>query len=170
MTSIMLEVSGMVRHVQVARDGSRFTVTLDGVRHVLDAAEIEPGRWSLLFDAERRSHEVLVRSGQTDLATVIVDGATVPVRVLDPRRRTVAGGAGGTGGEGPVRVTAPMPGKVIRVLVRPGDVVTARQGLVVVEAMKMENELRAPREGTVREVQAREGASVEAGALLLTIG
>jgi biotin carboxyl carrier protein len=63
-----------------------------------------------------------------------------------------------------------MPGKVVRVLVRPGDTVRARQPLVVVEAMKMENELRAPRDGTVSDVTAREGASVEAGALLVVLG
>jgi len=169
-TTLVLEVNGVVRRVQVEQEGTRFLVTLDGVRHALDAAEIEPGRWSLLFDAAQHSHEVLVRSGQTGAATVIVDGATVPVRVLDPRRRWSAGAAKDGGGDGPVRVTAPMPGKVVRVLVQPGEVVTARQGLVVVEAMKMENELRAPRAGTVRDVQACEGASVEAGALLLTIG
>jgi biotin carboxyl carrier protein len=169
-TTLSLEVNGVVRSVQVEQEGSRFTVTLDGVRHVLDAAEIEPGRWSLLFDAERHSHEVLVRSGQTGAATVIVDGATVPIRVLDPRKRRGGGAGDGDGATGPVRVTAPMPGKIVRVLVAPGEPVSVRQGLVVVEAMKMENELRAPRAGTVRDVQAREGASVEAGALLLTIG
>jgi biotin carboxyl carrier protein len=169
-TALALEVNGVVRRVQVEQEGTRFVVTLDGIRHVLDAAEIEPGRWSLLFDAARRSHEVLVRSGQTGAATVIVDGATVPIRVLDPRNRRMSGAAGDAGDDGPVRVTAPMPGKVVRVLVEAGDVVLARQGVVVVEAMKMENELRAPRSGTVRDVQAREGASVEAGALLLTIG
>jgi biotin carboxyl carrier protein len=169
-TTLSLEVNGVARRVQVEQEGSRFTVTLDGVRHVLDAAEIEPGRWSLLFDAARRSHEVLVRSGQTGAATVIVDGATVPIRVIDPRTRRTGSGTADAAADGPARVTAPMPGKVVRVLVRPGDTVAARQGLVVVEAMKMENELRAPRAGTVRDVQARVGTSVEAGALLLTIG
>ncbi len=59
-----------------------------------------------------------------------------------------------------------MPGKVVRVLVKPGDAVRARQPVVVVEAMKMENELRAGRDGTVAEIHAREGTSVDAGALL----
>ena len=169
MTTLALEVSGVVRHVQVEREGSRFVVVLDGVRHVLDAAEIEPGRWSLLLDAARHSHEVLVRTSQADAATVIVDGATVPIRVIDPRRRR-RGAAADAGGDGPARIIAPMPGKVVRVLVGAGETVAARQGVVVVEAMKMENELRAPRAGTVRDVRAIEGASVEAGALLLTIG
>ncbi len=62
-----------------------------------------------------------------------------------------------------------MPGKVIRLLVKPGDRVDARQPVVVVEAMKMENELRAARGGTVSEVHAREGQLVDAGALLVTI-
>ena len=170
MTSLVFEVNGVVRRVQVEQQGSRYTVTLDDVRHVLDAAEIEPGRWSLLFDAARHSHEVVVRAGHGGAAAVIVDGAVVPIRVLDPRKRRRGGGAADAGVDGPVRIAAPMPGKVVRVLVRAGDTVTARQGLVVVEAMKMENELRAPRAGIVRDVQAREGASVEAGALLLTIG
>jgi biotin carboxyl carrier protein len=62
-----------------------------------------------------------------------------------------------------------MPGRVVRVLVAPGDAVTARQGLVVVEAMKMENELRAPRDGTVAEVRTREGAPVDANVVLVVI-
>ncbi|MBZ5555810.1 MAG: acetyl-CoA carboxylase biotin carboxyl carrier protein subunit [Acidobacteriia bacterium] len=62
-----------------------------------------------------------------------------------------------------------MPGKVVRVLVAPGETVKARQPLVVVEAMKMENELRAGRDGTVSEIHAREGVSVDAGALLIVI-
>ncbi len=62
-----------------------------------------------------------------------------------------------------------MPGKIVRVLVRPGDAVVAKQGLVVVEAMKMENELRAARAGRVREVAVTEGQSVEAGALLVVV-
>jgi biotin carboxyl carrier protein len=62
-----------------------------------------------------------------------------------------------------------MPGKVVRVLVKPGDAVTARQGLVVVEAMKMENELRAARDGRVRDVAVKEGQSVDAGTVLLTV-
>ncbi|MDE3153993.1 MAG: acetyl-CoA carboxylase biotin carboxyl carrier protein subunit, partial [Acidobacteriota bacterium] len=64
---------------------------------------------------------------------------------------------------------APMPGKVVRVLVAPGDAVTVRQPLVVVEAMKMENELRSPKDGVVREIKVGEGVSVEAGSLLVVV-
>jgi len=99
----------------------------------------------------------------------VIGGAIVSVtrRAGHSRSRH---GASGASTEGPQRLVAPMPGKVVRVLVKPGDQVVARQGLVVVEAMKMENELRAGRSGVVREVLVLEGASVEAGAPLVVIG
>jgi biotin carboxyl carrier protein len=100
--------------------------------------------------------EALVQLPHVDLSTV-VDG------------RRFRRGAGGAGASGEQRVVAPMPGRVLRVLVRPGDDVAARQGLVVVEAMKMENELGAVRAGRVREVVVDEGVSVEAGRLLIVI-
>jgi biotin carboxyl carrier protein len=94
----------------------------------------------------------------------------VPVAVsVNGRRHWSRKDEGAAGGTGPQQITAPMPGKIVRVLVAAGDVVAARQPLVVVEAMKMENELRAGRAGTIAEVHAREGASVDAGALLLVI-
>jgi glutaconyl-CoA/methylmalonyl-CoA decarboxylase subunit gamma len=99
--------------------------------------------------------------------TVSVNGIAVPVAVNGRRGRRTDEAA--DAGSGPQQLTAPMPGKVLRVLVKPGDVVDARQPLVVIEAMKMENELRAGRGGTISEVHAREGRSVDAGALLLTI-
>ena len=71
---------------------------------------------------------------------------------------------------GPARVVAPMPGKIVRVLVAPGQEVPSGQSLVVVEAMKMENELRSPQAGRVLELPAREGQAVEAGALLAVVG
>ena len=62
-----------------------------------------------------------------------------------------------------------MPGKIVKVLVRPGDAVAARQGVVIVEAMKMENELRSQNSGTVSDVRVKEGDSVEAGAILVIV-
>ena len=167
--ALELEVDGLVRKVQVAHDGGRFDILLDGTRHVVDAIGIEPGRWSLLMN-DGRSHEVfVVPNGHEGAAAVLVDGLLVPVTVRDPRRRRDAAAAHGTG-DGPVRILAPMPGKVVRVLACQGEAVLARQGVIVVEAMKMENELRAPRAGMVREVLVGEGDLVDAGALLLTIG
>ena len=93
----------------------------------------------------------------------------VAVYALLDGRRSRHGTLAEASTTGEHRVIAPMPGRVVRVLVRPGDDVAARQGLVVVEAMKMENELASPRAGKVRDVAVAEGASVEAGRLLLII-
>jgi len=146
------------------------------------------GRWSILLDrtdgghadgetaraaAERplrswRSHEVTVEDGD-DTRIVRVDGQAVPLRIVDRRAR--AGGRAGApaGAAGPRVVVAPMPGRIVKVLVAPGDVVAARQGVVIVEAMKMENELRAPRAGTVAAVHVTEGMSVDARAVLVVL-
>ena len=114
----------------------------------------------------RTSHEVrLCRAGSGQL--IVSVGATPFAVTLNGRRRAKEGA--GPAGAGPQRIVAPMPGKVIRVLVQAGAAVRARQPLVVVEAMKMENELRAVRDGTVAAVHVKEGASVEAGALLMEI-
>ena len=93
-------------------------------------------------------------------------GRTISVTV-NGRRSAHAEAA--THGHGQINIVAPMPGRVVRVLVAPGDEVEARQGVVVVEAMKMENELRAPRAGRVRDVSVAPGTSVEAGRVLAVI-
>lgn len=160
-----LEIDGLVRTVHVERVGDRFLVTVDGRPHEVDAVEVAPGRWSLLVDGAA-SREAAVRTAAPPGELVVqVDGASVPVVLRDPRRAR----RGHTAADGPARVVAPMPGKVVRVLVTAGEAVDIRQGLVVVEAMKMENELRAPRAGTVSEVSVQEGAVVDVGAVLITI-
>jgi biotin carboxyl carrier protein len=164
-----LQVGGARRSVSIEPRGAGFSMSLDGRPFEVDVVRLGPGRYSLRLPASGAQHDVVVTPGRdaADLE-VVVGGVTVPVR------RRVAGrtGAAGrdAGGEGPQRLVAPMPGKVVRVLVGPGDEVAARQGVVVVEAMKMENELRASRAGVVREVLVVEGASVEAGAPLVVIG
>jgi biotin carboxyl carrier protein len=164
-----LEVGGRVRTVSVEARGASLAVTLDGQPVDVDVARLGPGRYSLRQPGTGRQHDLTVTatgpSGQVD---VVVGGAIVAVT----RRAANVGGRHGPGatGDGPQRLLAPMPGKVVRVLVKPGDQVVARQGVVVVEAMKMENELRAGRSGLVREVLVVEGASVDAGASLVVIG
>jgi glutaconyl-CoA/methylmalonyl-CoA decarboxylase subunit gamma len=164
-----LEVGGRVRTVTVETSGASVEVTLDGHPVELDVARLGPGRYSLRVPSTGRQHDVTVTgttiNGQVD---VVVGATTVPVtRRAGPSRSRHGARAAG---DGPQRLLAPMPGKIVRVLVKPGDEVVARQGLVVVEAMKMENELRAGRPGLVREVLVVEGASVDAGTPLVVIG
>lgn len=163
------EVDGRVRTVSIEGRSPGWSVTLDGAPIDVEVVPLGDGRYSLRLPAHGAQHEVVVSSGpeRGDLE-VAVGGTHVVVR------RRVAGSSSRHGaaacGEGQQRLVAPMPGKVVRVLVAPGDDVHARQGVVVVEAMKMENELRAGRAGVVREVLVVEGASVETGALLVVIG
>ena len=165
-----IEVGGRVRQVAVGRAGGGFIVTVDGRSWQVDAARVGAATWSLLISGdEARSLEIAVAPGvEPGQLTVTVDSAPVPVAV-NGRRRWGRKDDGGAAGTGPQRIIAPMPGKIARVLVKTGEAIRARQPLVVVEAMKMENELRAGRDGTVAEVHAREGQSVDAGALLVVI-
>jgi biotin carboxyl carrier protein len=114
-----------------------------------------------------RSYEARVDETPGGLV-VVIDGFRFEIEVRDPRRwsRKSAGG----GAEGVQNIAAPMPGKIVRVLIAPGDEVQPGQGLVVVEAMKMQNEMKAARAGRVLTLHAREGASVTAGEVLATIG
>jgi len=173
-----IDAGGRRRHVTIERAGEGFAVTLDGRSYRVDAARIDghaPWLLSLIVDSgvadgpqRRRSYEVTVTASAGGQLLVQVGSVPVPV-AISGSGRAPRDEAGGAPGAGPQRVHAPMPGKVVRVLVQAGDVVSARQPLVVVEAMKMENELRAGRDGTVAGVHAFEGASVEAGALLVVI-
>src|SRR5687768_5882632 len=110
--------------------------------------------------------ELIVHVNGVPIPLTIVSGPGVPKPVAKAVRR---GGGDRGAGSGQRTIVAPMPGRIVRVLVKPHERVSARQPLVVVEAMKMENELRAPRGGTVAEVRVSEGASVEANAVLVVL-
>jgi biotin carboxyl carrier protein len=166
------EVGDRVRTVEIKRHSEGYEVSVDGSICLVDVVHIGGTKWSLIVQngdgTPRRSIEATVAPRERNSGfDVYIDGIHVPVRLkggLGRRARDADGG-----GEGVQRVTAPMPGKIVRVLVKPGEPVKARQGLVVVEAMKMENELRALRDGSVREVLVNEGQSVEAGATLVVV-
>ena len=174
-----VEIGGHRRQVVVTRAGDGFAVSLDGRTRHVNAARIDAHTLSLLIGVGEGVEAVPsenIASSEVSVATDPVSGqltvhvGSTPVAVsLNGRRRWGRKDDGGRTSSGPQRLAAPMPGKVVRVLVSVGDAVLARQPVVVVEAMKMENELRAGREGTVTEIHVREGMSVDAGALLLVI-
>jgi biotin carboxyl carrier protein len=155
----------------VARHGGRFRIAIRDLEdgrpprvHIVDSRPTALGL-SLGFE-DGRIADAAVTARPNGEYLIQFPGVDVPV-VVDGRRRRQGPSTGAAKGE--QRITAPMPGRVLRVLVKPGDEVAARQGLVVVEAMKMENELRASRPGRVRDVAVAEGASVEAGRLLVVV-
>jgi len=168
-------MNGRTRQVGVSRTGNGFTVTIDGRAFHVDAARVDAHTLSILIadppgaSGSSRSYEVTVTPDAASGQLGVLVGSTPLTVALNGRRRSSRRDDGAHAGGGPQRVVAPMPGKIVRVLVRAGDRVAPRQPLVVVEAMKMENELRAGRSGTIDEVHAQEGQSVEAGTLLVVI-
>lgn len=169
-----LVVGDTARSVTLQRQGAAWRVTVDGTSFDVHAADVDGRTLSLLIGAASgagagRSVPAVVMPGrEPGELQVAVAGRTIGVRV-EANERSRRLGAGAASATGPQKIVAPMPGKVVRVLVTPGDEVQPRQGLVVVEAMKMENELRAVRAGRVVSVSVVEGQSVDAGAVLAVV-
>lgn len=160
-----LRINGMEESLELLAPAPacRFRIGEEAER----AAQVEtpePGIYSVLMDG--RVYDARVEEGPGTLI-VTIDGYRFEMDVRDPRR--LARGAARRAGEGIQTIMAPMPGKVVRVLVAVGDTVETGQGLVVVEAMKMQNELKAPRAARILAVPAREGATVAAGEPLVTL-
>ncbi len=176
-----VEVGGRTRRVSARRDGNGWVVTLEGRELYADVAAAG-GRWSLLIregpapglpaaDAghRARSYEIAVESCGPGGQVIHVDGQAVPAAMAGARTRFGRRPRDASSAAGPARLTSPMPGRVVRILARAGDAVAAGQPLVVVEAMKMENELRAPKGGTVIDVRVSEGASVDANTVVMVV-
>jgi biotin carboxyl carrier protein len=183
------------RSIELRRRDSAWEMILDG-RILRVAVTAAGGRWSLLIGPPEggpyaagpspyaagppdggpyvdgrpmRSYEVAVERRGNGERIVYVNGVNVPVSIVDPRARLSQRRGAAVSDTGPRSIVSPMPGRIVKVLVREGDTVEAQQGLIVVEAMKMENELRAPRAGQVTAVKVVEGVSVDANAVLVTL-
>jgi biotin carboxyl carrier protein len=166
-----IDLNGRTRTVSIeldeaAADGGRFRVRVDGTLHDVDVRRTDLGL-SLVFRDSGRGADVAIveRPGGELLVQLPHVNLVAEVDARRFRRKSGAGAAAA----GEHRITAPMPGRVLRVLVKPGDEIAARQGLVVVEAMKMENEIRSPKAGRVKEVAVTDGQSVESGRLLVVV-
>jgi biotin carboxyl carrier protein len=183
-----VEVNGRIRQVNVHRTDGHFVVSLDGVDWIVDAARVDQHTVSLLVAAggdargartaavhsaaggRVTSHEVTLTPDAASGRTAVAVGAVPLMVTLNGRRRRSRQDDGSRAAGGPQRLLAPMPGKVLRVLVAVGQSVAARQPVVVVEAMKMENEIRVAVDGVVAELLVAEGQSVDAGTLLVVVG
>ena len=142
-------------------------VLVDGVAAEADWTEITPGVYSIILGGRPYEAHVTTRPGAADSCRVQVGAREFVVEVRDPRARRNRESAGLH--EGPQELLAPMPGKIVKVLVSEQQQVEAGDGLVVIEAMKMQNELRAPRAGRVERIYVVEGAGVETGFKLLRL-
>jgi biotin carboxyl carrier protein len=162
---IEITLDGKNHEVELARLGERLRCAIDGVPLEADAVQIAPGIYSILIDGE--SLEVRVELDGGALRLTVADREW-RAKIRDARewRRNRGSAAEAQGRQ---QVSAPMPGKIVRVLVKTGDSVDAKQGLFVVEAMKMQNEIRSPKSGKVERLLVTEGQTVNAGEALAII-
>jgi len=145
---------------------SLYRVAVDGNEFLVDGKKTGRTNYSLIVD--NRSFEIEVDHAE-DEYRVLVDGRNYHVNLVDERRVRIGGGQSEIQLQGRQKVSVPMPGKVIAVLVSEGDSIEKGQGLVIVEAMKMENEVRSPIAGEVKEIKVKAGDAVEGGAVLLIV-
>ena len=164
---IRATINGEERLLEIPRaDNGAAATRFDGdAQPAVDAVEVQPGVFSVLLGT--RSLQVFLEESTNGCYEVVVEGRRFEVSLEDPRRYRAGRRAGDAGG--PQSVVAPMPGKVVKVLVEPGAAVEAGQGLVVVEAMKMQNEIKATKTGVVAAVHVAVGASVAAGEALIVV-
>lgn len=146
--------------------GANYEVALDGVPHVVDARQVASHLWSIL--QSNQSMEVDVTQLPGEEFEVLIAGNCHKFSLVNEQRRAMIRAAG-KGIAGKAVLVSPMPGKVAKLLVKVGQQVAIDQGLIVVEAMKMENELKATSAGTVKEIFVNEGDVVELGAKLILV-
>ena len=155
-----IEVDGVRGEAEWAVTGDQVTLTLAGQTHVATISCPEPGQYLVLLND--RVYRCLDDRRPGNPNRFLVNGHPVSVSIEDRQRRR----KGPPVRDGRIELTTPMPGKVVQLLISPGDTVEVHQGILIVEAMKMQNEVQAPRAGRVAEIRATPGQTVPAGFVL----
>jgi len=162
--TVTLEIDGRKRRVELDPTGPAgpWRIRVDGQPVEADVHLLRPGVLSLLIAGQ--SYRIVLDADPADPA-LHVGAQRIPYRVDDPRARSRRNART----DGPVTLKSSMPGRVIRVLVEKGEAVAAGQGILVIEAMKMQNEIKSPKEGRVRELRVSPGDTIAAGDNLAVI-
>ena len=161
-------ISEFEADVEIRREADNVFATVAGVEYELDVHALGAGSCLLISNGRVFDCRVEGRAESGKPVDVFVGTDHFYVTLTDPKR--LRGFAGETEhADEAARIVAPMPGKVVRVLVSPGDHVEAGSGIVVVEAMKMQNEMKSPRTGVVSAVNVQVGATVNGGDVLAVI-
>ena len=162
------EIAENKHEIEVKRQGERVSAHIDGREYDVEVSEPEPGVY--LIKNAGKIYEVSISQDAAAPGTTNarLGNHTFPVRITDPKRLRGAADADGAL-DGTAEIKTAMPGKVVRLLVAAGAEVEKGDGVVVVEAMKMQNELKAPKSGTIKEVRVSEGSTVAAGETLVTV-
>lgn len=162
------ELAGQDHELILQRDGASVTAEVDGRHYNLELQGFENGECLLLDGTRVYNCRVENRAGQLETYVVHVGARSYEIEITDPKRLR-RGQSSGAHHHGSAEIIASMPGKVVRVMVEVGAQVEAGAGIVVVEAMKMQNEMKSPKAGVVVSLNMAEGATVNAGDVLAVI-
>jgi biotin carboxyl carrier protein len=161
------QIGDALSDLDIRLDGESVVARVDDRDYTLEASEIEPGVY--LLKNNGRIYEAYVSDfGPGGNAKVTVRGQTIDVAVFDPKRLR-SSQSDHSHGDGRAEIKTAMPGKVVRIMAEVGQLVEKGAGVIVVEAMKMQNEMRSPKDGMVKEIRTSEGATVNAGEVLVVI-
>lgn len=163
---LQAEIDGKASDVKICRDGDRLFAQIDDRQYELEASEPEPGVF--LLKTNSRVYEVFTSPAFDSAVEVTVNGHRYSVQVTDPKRLRGAG-VDHSHDHGLVEIKTAMPGKVVRILTAVGQAIDKGAGVIVVEAMKMQNEMKSPKDGFIKEVRVSEGATVNASEVLVVI-
>ena len=163
------ELKNESHEIEIVRgSGLSLTAKIDGRAYELEVSEPESNVY--LFKHENRIHQIFVSPNEKSGApySVSVGNRNYEIKIFDPKRLRSAV-AGGGQAEGASEIKTAMPGKVVRILVEAGAEVKQGDGVIIVEAMKMQNEMKSPKDGVVKEIRFPEGVNVNAGDVLAVI-
>lgn len=162
---LQAQIADELHSVEIIRDGDRVFAHIDDREYDLEASEVEPEVF-LLKHYGSVNEVYVTRTG--DAYTASINGKDIDIRLIDPKRLR-GHGTGSDQADGRAEIRTQMPGKVVRLIANVGDPVEKGHGVLVVEAMKMQNELKSPKDGVVKEIRVKETDTVSAGDILAII-
>mgnify|MGYP003580631104 CR=1 FL=1 len=163
---LQAEIGDERHEVEIKRDGEKVFAEIDGRLYEVEASEPEPGVF--LIKHENNIYDVPVSANADGTKTATVRGRDFSIRLIDPKRLRGTAGTDSLA-DGIAEIKTAMPGKVVRILLEIGAVVEKGDGVIVVEAMKMQNELKSPKAGVIKDIRVSEASTVSAGDVLITI-
>ena len=165
---LQAEIGDAKHELDIKRVGENVYAVIDGRKYELEASQPEPNVYLLKY--ENKVYEIFVSPNEKAGEPYQVRSGTqeLEIKLIDPKRLRGTGSSDALA-DGLAEVKTAMPGKVVRILVEKGAEVKKGEGVVVVEAMKMQNELKSPKDGIVKDIRIAEGATVSAGDVLLSI-
>jgi biotin carboxyl carrier protein len=165
---LIAELNNEKHEIEIKREGDQVFAEIDGRSYELEASEPEPHVYLLKNAGKIYEIYVSPKKNAGEPFQVKAGNSEFEINLIDPKRLRGAS-AGAEHGDGLAEIKTAMPGKVVRVLTEPGAEIKTGEGVVVVEAMKMQNEMKSPKDGVVREIRFAEGATVNAGDILAVI-